>query len=89
MENTSFEIFINSSCIFHDIDPNSRTFRIHLKNWVRVHIPKEGDHIYRGKKDPEEDDWLLQELKSWKEKEEHDFKSNTEIEELWEREGDC
>ena len=72
--------------LFH-IDPKSHTFKEILKTWIVQNIPKDGDNIFKGKADQEEDDWLRLELISRRETEENDLRFSQEGAELWNREG--
>ena len=61
---------------FFSMDPNSVYFKHSLKNWVKLSIQKDGDHIFRGQRKSrniDEDDWLYQELRTWKHQEENDL----------------
>ena len=61
--------------MFYDLDPKSMIFKTALKSWIKSNIPKEGDHIFKGKikkfSEGEETDWLCLELSEWKEREAH------------------
>ena len=66
-----------------EIEPNWRTFKTLLPNWIKVHIFKDGDYIFHGKtKPPQKEDWLYKELEAWKEMENHDALSLQEQDKL-------
>ena len=68
------------------IDPKSHLFKSSLKSWVRIHIPKNGDFIFRGKEEEKEEDWLTLELMNWKRTHEEKY-TTVEAIEKWEKEG--
>ena len=69
-----------------DLDPTSPAFKTMLKVWVRKNIPKDGDIIFKGRirlqNLKENDDWLFQELESWKQTEEQDWRCLKEMEDI-------
>ena len=74
---------------FFAIDPNSIALKSCLRNFCREKIPANGDNIFKGKLDNNEnEDWLREEVKGWKqsmEPELQSFQEFMEIEDGYER----
>ena len=68
---------------FFTLNVRSLSFKMGLKEWVKLNIYKDGDFIFHGKvKPPSDNDWLVLELESWKEKEKHEEKSAEEYSDI-------
>ena len=67
---------------FLRVDPSSMTFRSSLKSWIKENIEANGDHIFKGKIEEPEMDWLESELEALKYKTAHDLRSEEEALEL-------
>ena len=72
---------------FYTLDPTLALFNNTLKSWVNINVFKDGDSVFKGKipeslGNHDENDWLVEEVKTWQRQQEHEQQSREEIEDI-------